>query len=79
MANNKLTDNNKEFIRKNYLTMSSAQMADAIGSVTKYAVVGFKLKEGLRKLHYSRQPKHKKVIKMRSRFFNVHALENWVA
>lgn len=75
----KLTEDNKNFIRKNYLIMTAEEMADAIGRVTKYAVTGFKTKEGLRKLHYTKDPQRNVVRMDVNGFFNVHALENWVA
>ena len=72
--NNKLTEDHKEFIRKNYLSMSAHQMAENIGIASRHAVIRFKYMEGLRKINHS---KHK-VIEING-IFNVHALENWVA
>lgn len=72
----KLTEEQKQFIRNNFLKMEETEMASVLGT-TRFHVQKFKRNEGLAKYHWNRVKKQRFVLK--ENIFNVDLLRDWVA
>lgn len=71
-----LTENEKKFIRDNYLKLTEPQIANIL-HVGRFAIQKFKREEGLAKYPHNRD---KKVSKVEDKMiFNVDTRMDWVA
>lgn len=71
-----LTEEQKQFIRDNYLSMKESEIMRELG-ITRIFLQRFKREESL--FTYPKNRKEKKISEVKEMFFDVDAVESWVA
>jgi DNA invertase Pin-like site-specific DNA recombinase len=75
-SNKKLTEDQKQFIRDNYLSMKESEIMRELG-ITRMFLQRFKREESL--FTYRKNRKEKKIYEVKEMFFDVDSMESWVA